>query len=416
MTDPADDVAGCPVAQSPEPAPLPLVAEHPLHPPRLLAELAHQFGVTRLLYPSGEVGWLVTRHADVRTVLADSGTFSSKNRWRFFDPTRPVPPDDPGRMSPAGMFMSEDPPAHGFYRGKLTGHFTMRRMKALEPRIREIVDRQLDEMARGARPADVVRAFAMPVPSLVICELLGVPYTDRAVFQEAAATLFSLVSDSKDAQRATRDLQDFMRGLVRDKGRNPDDTLLSALIADDRGTRPLTEKEAVNVGLLLLVAGHESTVNILALGILAFLRDPEQLRRLRADMSLVGNAVEELLRFLPITRIGLVRVATRDTVLGGMRISAGQPVIASVTAANRDPGTFVDPDRLDITRAPGPHTAFGHGVHLCIGHQLARIQLRIAFRAFFERFPNVELAVPLERVRFRTDREIYGVHDLPVTW
>lgn len=399
-----------------QPAPLPLESEHPLHPPGRLAELTHQFGVAPLLYPSGEMGWLVTRHADVRAVLADPGTFSSENRWRFFDPTRPVPPDDPGRTSPAGMFISDDPPAHGFYRGKLARHFTRRRMKDLEPRIHEIVDRQLDQMARAGQPADVVQAFALPVPTLVICELLGVPYADRSVFQQAAATLFSLVSDPEDVRAASSALRDFMRALLRDKRRNMDGALLSELIADDRGDRPLTEDEAVNVGLLLLVAGHESTVNTLALGILALLREPEQLRRLRADLSLMDTAVEEILRFLPVTRIGLVRIATRNTVLGGQQITAGQPVIASIVAANRDPRAFGDPDRLDITRAGPQHTAFGHGVHLCIGHQLARIQLRTAFRGFFERFPGAELAVPLERVRFRTDREIYGVHNLPVTW
>ncbi|MEO3790830.1 cytochrome P450 [Nonomuraea sp. B10E15] len=407
---------GCPVAGMPTPALLPTEFEHPLHPPRRLATLNREFPVSRLLYPSGEVGWLVTRHTDVRAVLADTRTFSSKNRARFFNPTSSRPSEHADRVSPAGAFISEDPPAHGFYRGRLAGYFTMRQMTALQPRIQEIVDQQLHEMVRGPRPADLVQAFAAPVPSLVICELIGVAPTDQALFQRVAATVFSLTANPDEAEAATDELREFMLELVRHKRANPDGALLSRLVADESGARPLTEQELVNICLLLLVAGYESTVNTLALGVLTLLRNPLQLRRLHADMSLVDNMVEELLRFLPITRIGLVRVTTRDTTLGGQEMKAGEPVVAAIVAANRDPNVFTDPDFLDITRDTRHHVSFGHGPHLCIGQQLARTQLRISFRALFERFPNLELAVPLERIRFRIDREIYGVHELPVTW
>jgi cytochrome P450 len=204
-----------------------------------------------------------------------------------------------------------------------------------------------------------------------------------------------------------------MLGLVRAKRRQPAEDLLSGLIHGDGG---LTDDELVNIGNLLLIAGHETTANMLGLGTLTLLQHPGQLAALRADPTLFTGAVEELLRYLSIIQFGLLRVATEDVEVGGRRILAGDPVVVAVMTADRDPARFADPDTLDVTRGYSPHLAFGHGVHQCLGQQLARVELKVGLRALLERFPTLRLAVPPEQVRMRDDMAIYGVHELPVTW
>jgi len=408
----------CPVAHDrlPAPAPLPYVSEDPFHPAKRLGELRTEFPVSRLLYPGGQTGWLVTSYADVRAVLADPMTFSSKNRTRY-DPLREVSAEVKDPLVRPGLFNGVDPPEHGFYRKQLIAQFTANRMKSLEPRIEEIVASQLEIMAEKGPVADLVADFALPVPSLVICELLGVDYADREKFQAATAKAVSFGSTTEDVRDALASLGSFMLDLVHQKQAEPDDALLSGLIqAQDGVERPLTDEELTNMVMFLLIAGHETTANMLGLGTLSLLHHPDQLAKLKANMSIVDNAVEELLRFNSIVRVGLLRVATRDVEFGGRFISAGSPVVASLLAANRDPGRFDDPDELDITRNAVHHVSFGHGVHKCLGKQLARTEMRIGFRRLFERFPDLTLAVPLEDVKWRTDMSIYGLYQLPVTW
>ncbi|UIX32065.1 cytochrome P450 [Streptomyces sp. GQFP] len=408
----------CPVAHDrlPAPAPLPYVAEDPFHPAQRLQELRAEFPVSRLLYPGGETGWLVTRYADVRAVLADPVTFSSKNRTRF-DPLREVPEEVKDPLVRPGLFNGVDPPEHGFYRKQLIAQFTANRMKSLEPRIEQIVAGQLDIMAAKGPVADLIADFALPVPSLVICELLGVDYAERQRFQAATAKAVSFESTTEDVRDALASLGGFMLDLVHQKQADPDDALLSGLIQAQEGAeRLLTDEELTNMVMFLLIAGHETTANMLGLGTLSLLHHPEQLAKLKADPSLVDNAVEELLRFNSIVRVGLLRVATRDVEFGGQFIPVGSPVVASLLAANRDPERFDDPDELDISRAGVHHVSFGHGVHKCLGKQLARTEMRIGYRRLFERFPDLRLAIPLPEVKWRTDMSIYGLHQLPVTW
>jgi len=214
------------------------------------------------------------------------------------------------------------------------------------------------------------------------------------------------------------EIEQYMLDLVQAKRAQPGDDLLSGLITrgDDDPEAALTDEELVHIGNVLLIAGHETTANMLALGTLALLEHPAQLAALRADFSLVDQAVEELLRYLSIVQFGLVRTATEDVEVGGQRIPAGEPIVASLAAANRDPAQFPEPDELDLSRAYSPHLAFGHGVHQCLGQQLARVEMKVGFRALLERFPSLRLAVPLEQVRMRDEAFIAGVHELPVTW
>jgi cytochrome P450 len=390
---------------------LPRTRTCPLDPPAEYFRIQQEEPVHRLTFPSGRQGWLVTGYDDVRAVLADT-RFSSR-REAGVNPVRRLPPEAEDMLTPAGMFLIMDPPEHGRFRRLLTGQFTVRRMNALASHIEEIVAEHLDAMARSARPVDLVQAFALPVPSLVICELLGVPYADRSRFQRWAATLLSLDTEWDAVKRTLDEQRAYMHALVRAKRREPAEDLLSGLICGQGG---LTDDELVGIGTLLLVAGHETTANMIGLGVLTLLRHPEQLAVLRSGSTAVEPAVEELLRYLSIIQFGLLRTATADVEIGGRSIRTGEPVVVATMVANRDPARFPDADELDVTREYSPHLAFGHGIHQCLGQQLARVELRAGLAALFDRFPTLRLAVPPEEVRMRDDMGIYGVHELPVTW
>jgi cytochrome P450 len=384
----------------------------PFEPPAAYRRIQAEEPVGRLTFPSGRVGWLVTGYDEVRAVLADP-RFSSR-RQAGTNPVRVMPPEAEDALSPQpGMFLLMDPPEHTRYRRLLTGQFTVRRMNALVPEIERIVAEHLDAMARSERPVDLVQAYALPIPSMVICELLGVPYADRGQFQRWTAVLLALDTDWDTVRRTADELKAYMLDLVRAKRRRPAEDLLSGLVHGGGG---LTDEELANMGNLLLIAGHETTANMLALGTLTLLRNPDQLALLRAGPALFDGAVEELLRYASIIQFGLLRVATDDVEVGGRWVRAGEPVVVAVAVANRDPERFADGDRLDVTKKYSPHLAFGHGVHQCLGQQLARVELKVGLRALLERFPTLRLAVPAEQLRMRDDMGIYGVHELPVTW
>jgi cytochrome P450 len=300
----------------------------------------------------------------------------------------------------------------------LTPEFTVRRMRRLEPRIVEIVDDHLDAMEQAGSPADLVRDFALPIPSLVICELLGVPYADRASFQARASGLLDLSLPVEERLELGRESRAYMADLVARAQAEPGDDMLGMLVRE-RGAGSeggLSTDELIGIAGLLLIAGHETTSNMLGLGTLALLRHPEQLAVVRDDPAAVGPAVEELLRWLGIVHSGVPRTTTQDVELGGVAIPADSMVILSLTSANRDPRFLVDGDRLDVTRDAAGHVAFGHGVHHCLGAPLARMEMRIAFPALLRRFPGLALAVPFEDVGFRAFHFIYGLHALPVRW
>ncbi len=395
------------------PAPLPVHRQCPFDPPGEYAALREGERAAELALPDGTVGWLLTRYGDVHDLLAD-GRFSSDPR-RISPPVRPFPiRDRDPRMR--GAFIGMDPPEHTRYRHLLARWFTLRRMRELAPRIDRIIADHLDAMERAGPPADLVEAFARPIPSLVICELLGVPYGDRGAFQRWADTMLRLDRTAQEALAARDAVWDYMRALVAAKRRQPDDALLSRLVHDRETPERLDDEELTGVGLLLLIAGHETTANMLALGTFALLTHPHQARLVRERPELSLPAVEELLRYLTIVHLGVVRVAREDADIAGVRVRAGQTVVGSLAAANRDPEQFPDPDRLDIARGAAHHLAFGHGIHQCLGQHLARLEMTAGYPALLRRFPTLRLAVPPEQVPMREDMFIYGVHRLPVTW
>lgn len=271
------------------------------------------------------------------------------------------------------------------------------------------------DIAAGPSLVDLVPTLAMPLPSLVICRLLGVPYDDHAFLQERTAAALRAESSQEEIDRAVEELGDYMDGVVRRKARDPGDDLLGRLIANHVRTGECPLERAADLARLLLVAGHVTTVNMIGLGVLTLLRHPGQLERLRADPRLIGPAVNELLRHLSITAT-LSRVATQDIEVGGTLVRAGEGVMVLLSSANRDERAFESPDRFDIHRAERGNLAFGWGPHLCLGAALARLELKIVFGAVIRRFPTLRLAVELDDIPFREKVLIYGVHALPVTW
>ncbi|WP_433441848.1 cytochrome P450 [Nonomuraea sp. CA-141351] len=391
----------------------PMVRQRPFDPPDEATELRQQAAMHRMTYGDGHRGWLVTRYSAARAILAHPH-FS--NRPDLVHPALPaqverVKMQREGKM-PAGVFLRMDPPDHTRYRKLLTGQFTVRRMKALESRIEEIANACLDDMAAAGGPVDLVQTFALPIPSLVICELLGVPYADRAQFQENSKLLINLETKAEESIAAIGRVMTYLYGLIRRKREEPADDLLSGLIEGGE----LDDEELTGVSFLLLLAGHETTANMLGLGTYALLTNPAQLAAMRDDPSVVDNGVEELLRYLTIIHVGPVRTALEDVEIEGNLIKAGESVAFHLPAANRDPSRFPDGDQLDVTRPAGGHLTFGHGIHQCLGQQLARAEMRIAYPALLRRFPGLRLAVTPEEVPMRSDMGIYGVHRLPVTW
>lgn len=367
--------------------------------------------ISPLRFAGGSAGWLVTGYHEAREVLRDS-RFSAE-RWRGDDTMRKIPESiRRERSSGAGSFLGMDAPEHGHYRGQLTRYFTVRRMRELEARVEDIVTNQLDALEAAGKPADLVQHFALPIPSLVICEMLGVPYEEREFFQAIAAQQLRQDRTDEEFIAGKTALDDFLLTLVEAKRKEPQDDLISLLTAVDE----FNDEEICGIAGLLLIAGHETTTNMLSLGTFALLRQPEQFERLRADESLLPTAVEELLRYLSIVNAFPVRIALEDVVVGGVTVKAGQSVAVSVPAVNRDPALVDDPGTLDVGRPRSSHLAFGYGIHQCLGQHLARIELVSGYRGLIRRFPGLRLAVPPEEVRMRSDMIIYGAHELPVTW
>jgi hypothetical protein len=288
----------------------------------------------------------------------------------------------------------------------------------MRPRVQEIVDEQLDRMLAGPNPADLVAGLALPVPSLVICELLGVPYADHDFFQETSTAILHQEITPEQRSAAAAALFDYLDTLIEARLTNPADDMLSGLAGRIRAGE-LTRQEATEIGVVMLLAGHETTANMISLGTLALLEHPDQLALLRANLdnpTLVASAVEELLRYLTIVHGGRRRAALEDITVAGQTIRAGDGMILVNETGNRDPAVFPDPDRLDLERDARGHLAFGFGVHQCVGQPLARLELQIVYRTLLRRAPNLELAVDPDRVPFKHDGIIYGLHELPVRW
>jgi cytochrome P450 len=379
-----------------------------------LREVRETEGVREFTNAFGMRVYLVTRYEDIKDVLSDHERFSNQRPPGFAVQGVPQASEEEAATARAGNLLGLDPPNHSRLRRLLTPEFTIRRIKRLEPRIVEIVDAQLDAMEIHGPPVDLVQNFALPIPSLVICELLGVPYDDREDFQRRSARQLDLSIPIPERLELQKQGRAYMTTLVARARRQPGDDILGMLIREHG--HELTDDELTGIAGLLLLAGHETTSNMLGLGTLALLRHPDQLAVVRDDPDAVGPAVEELLRWLSIVQTAIPRITTADVEVAGVPIPAGNLVFASLPSGNRDPDFIESPEVLDIHRAAPGHLAFGHGVHHCLGAPLARMEMRIAFPALLRRFGDLALAEDFEDVQFRTWNFIYGLKSLDVKW
>ncbi|WP_067498879.1 cytochrome P450 [Actinoplanes sp. TFC3] len=384
----------------------------PFDPPPALKDLQDQEPMSRVRLWDGSQPWLVTRYAEQRALLADPRVSS--------DVTKPgypaAAPLRPGSSDSIGFILMDDP-EHARLRRMVTAPFAIKTVEAMRPGVQAIVDRLIDEMLAGSQPVDLVEAFALPVPSLVICDLLGVPYSDHDFFQENSKNIIKRTVPVEQRNKAFQALHTYLYDLLAKKAEAPADDVLSQLVARvERGE--LTRREAAGMGVLLLIAGHETTANMIALGTLALLQHPDQLALLRDsdDPKLVANAVEELLRYLTIVHNGRRRAVLADIEIGGQLIRAGEGIILANDLGNRDPDMYADPDRLDLTRDARRHLAFGFGVHQCLGQPLARLELQVVYSTLYRRIPTLRLATEVDKVPFKHDGAVYGVYELPVSW
>ncbi len=371
-------------------------------------------GVTRIDTPDGGVAYVVTRYADVRTVLVDP-RFS---RAQAAASTTSAADFGLGALA-TDSIIGMDPPEHTRLRKLVARAFTARRVEQLRPNAAKIVDELIDALRAQPQPADLVEHFSLALPVRVICEMLGVPAGDRATFHGWSDTLLGGPgSDPRVMGAALQAMGQYFAGLIALKRAKPQDDLMTALIAARDEQDKLTEEELVRLSLGILIGGHETTANQITMILLTLRHYPEQDARLRADPSLIPGAVEELMRFVQLGdgATSLPRVATEDVVLSGVTIPKGAIVLPALAVANRDPEVYDQPDGLDVTRRELSHLSFGAGVHHCLGAQLARMELQEALRGLFTRLPDVRVAVPDEELRFKQGMIVRSVESLPVTW
>lgn len=407
--------ADLPVKERDIPAfPMARAAGCPLDPPPDLEQLRSSGPLTRVRLWDGSTPWVATRYAEQRALLSDPRVSSDIRRDGF--PHQSASRSE--RNNSSFSFITMDDPEHARLRRMLTGTFTVRRIEGMRPGIQRIVDTLIDEMLAGPAPADLVASFALPLPSLVICQLLGVPYADHDFFQRVSRMLINIETPAQAAVAAQDELVAYLDRLIEHKIDDPADDLLSRLAIERVVTGQLSRHELALMGLLLLVAGHETTANMIALGTYALLTHPEQLARVREsdDPKLIALTVEELLRYLSIVHTGRRRVAIEDIEIAGEVIRAGEGIIMPTEIANRDADVFGDADQLDVERDARTHLAFGFGIHQCLGQPLARVELQVAYGTLYRRIPTLALAAEPAWSAFKHDSFVYGLYELAVTW
>jgi cytochrome P450 len=378
--------------------------------PAEVAALRESRPIAPMRYPSGRVGWVVTSHELARQVLSD-GRFTHSLAVGDIPSTHHGEPMPPMPQTP-GMFLHMDPPDHTRYRKMLTGRFTARRVQDTEPVLAAIVADGIKGLREHGAPADLVRLFARPVATRTGCEILGIPYADRAQFEDFPEVAHNPESTPEQQGAMYFQLHTYLTGLFARKRAEPGDDLISMLATSGE----VTDEELFNMVMLVYIAGVATTESALGLSIFALLRHPGQLDALRADPGLIGNGVEELLRYLTINHSEIFRTATETVELGGVTVAEGQTVTVSLPAANRDPAKFDRPDSLDLRRNTSGHLAWGYGVHQCLGQNFGRTIIALSASALVTEFPELTLAVAPDRAELRFDRSLFGLGSLPVSW
>ena len=388
--------------------PRPRAAGCPLAPPPEFTEWRDS-GLQRAMW-QGRPTWVVSRYEDIRSALVDPRLSAEtiKTRLRAAGVTGEMPV----------IFARIDDPEHNRLRRMMARDFTWRRAESMRPQIQQLVDGFLDTMIEGGPPADLVRDFALPVPSLVISLLLGVPYSDHEFFQQHSTVGLDSRSTEDQKAAAIGAIFGYMSELVERKEREPGDDLISRLLTDYVATGELSRETAAMNAMILLQAGHETTASMIALGTVALLEHPGILELLGRtdDPAVTATIVEELMRYLTIVHSQVDRVATEDLSIGGELVRTGDFLLMNLPAGNWDPDFVDDPTSFDAARNARGHLGFGYGVHQCIGQHLARTEMQIALTTLARRLPGLALAVPADELRFQNEQEIYGIEALPVTW
>lgn len=380
----------------------------PYHPSPGYSELRDGTPLREARLVNGQQAWIVSGHEQARALLADSRVSADRTTAGF---PMIVPPAVAAiHTAPNRPFLVQDDPEHNRVRRMLISEFTVRRLRDMRPDIEQVVHTTIDAMLAAGAPADLVTAFSLPVPSLVISRLLGVPYADHEFFEKATAAIVRGKSP-QESIKATQDLVAYLTALADD----PPPGLIARLKRDQVGTGAMTMGELVMNSLLLLGAGHETTASMITLSVLTLLEHPDQFAAFRADPATVPDSVEELLRYVTIVE-SLLRVAVEDIEIAGVVIKAGDGIVIANSLVNRAAEAFDDPDRLDVGRPAAHHVAFGYGVHQCLGQNLARAELQLALPALFDRVPGLRLAAPADQLDVRPIMTIQGVNALPVTW
>ena len=383
----------------------------PFSVPDGYTEFREKGGLQKVTIWDGSTQWLATGYDETRAVLA-SPSFSADVRNENF----PLSFANQ-RVEQAGLLLRLDDPQHAKQRRMLTKEFSVKNVEALKPRLAEITDELIDAMLEKGSPVDFVESFALPLPSQAICMILGVPYEDREIFQRHADSSTDL--DTTHDVRVAMQMEAFQyyMSLVESKKRNPGDDLISRLLTNHMGPDGFQLEELPALVFLLVAGGHDTTAKMLGLSVMALLNNPEQRDRLRADPSLAPSAAEELLRYWGVVSTDPRRVATEDVEIGGQLVRAGEGIVVSLVAANRDPKSFgPDADELDLSRGARNHFAFGFGTHQCLGQNLARAELQVALPRIFERIPDLRLAVPHDQLDFTQNSIVFGARKLPVAW
>lgn len=389
-------------------------ARCPFAPPPQMLKMGEAKPLSRVRIWNGTTPWLVTGHAVARELFADA-------RVSVDDRIEGFPHWNEHMLStvykrPRSVFTS-DAEEHTRFRRMLSKPFTFKRVEGLRSAIQEVTDKCIDNILAGEQPADIVAKLALPVPTRVISEMLGVPYEDHEFFQHHANVGLARYASAQDGQKGAMSLAKYLSDLVKAKMENPSEDAVSDL-AERVNAGEISVKEAAQLGTGLLIAGHETTANMIGIGILALLENPEQAAQLRDsdDPKFIANAVEELMRYLSIIQNGQRRVAIGDIEIAGETIRAGEGIILDLAPANWDATAYPEPGKLNLSRDAGQQLGFGYGRHQCVGQQLARAELQIVFHTLLRRIPTLRLAVPIEEVPFKHDRLAYGVYELPVSW
>lgn len=359
--------------------------------------------------PGGETAWLVTRHEDVRRALAEP-EFSSDDSKPGFVGRIDLPPD-----RNMNSFWRMDPPEHGHQRHMVMTEFTAHRIKELRPRIQELVDDLLDKLERLPRPLDLFAEFCLPLPTLVIARLLGVPEADYRMFSEQSRACLALDAPEK-AFEAYQAITAYLDRLCDEKQREPQDDLISRLVHDYVLKGELAREDLVPLVRLVLIAGYETTTNQIALSALTLLKEPHILAALREDPERITPFVEESLRFWSVSHDNILRMISRDVEVNGVWLREGDMVVVAIPSANHDETVFPDPERFDLERDAKGHVAFGFGTHLCPGAPLARREIELAITSLFARFPDIRLVGDPQELSYRDNSLVYGLNALPVTW